>query len=229
MALFNSKTKEFVIPEGFTVTAHSGAFGTPDNSLEFIRKAVAENCAVLETDVTFRPDGRAVMIHSGSPSQNEGVPLEEAFEIIAGHPSIRLNLDLKSTVNLPAVDALLKEYGLFDRAFFTGVGEDWAPVVKANSGLPYYINVDTSLRERRDPQLAKKVAHSIASAGGIGINSHYNDVSSVIANAVRERGLKVSVWTANDVRAMKICLALGADNITTRHPDVLKKLIESVQ
>jgi len=228
MCIHKKKQASLSLPVDFTVTAHSGAFDTPDNSLEFIKKAVDENCAVLEMDVTFRPSGGAVIIHSGSPKEDEGIPLEQAFEIIAGHTSIKMNLDLKSIANLPEIDRLLNEFGLFDRAFFTGVGEDWAPKVKAGSAVPYYLNMDTSSIERKDPAAADRVAKRIISAGGLGINSHYNDVSAVLADAVRKNGLKVSVWTANNIPAMRKCLELSPDNITTRHPDVLKNLIESV-
>ena len=49
-----------------TITAHSGAFGTPDNSLEYVKKVLEEHCEIFEIDVTFRPDGTPVVIHSGA-------------------------------------------------------------------------------------------------------------------------------------------------------------------
>lgn len=217
-----------MLPEGFTITAHSGAFNTPDNSEEFVKKAVSESCAVIELDVSFRPSLLPVIIHSDSPSENEGIPLQKAFEIIAKHPGIKMNLDLKSFSNLPEIDKMLRAFELFDQAFFTGVSESTAPIVKANSSVPYFINVETTQGEKNKPALAERVADRIISAGGIGINSHYNSVSKEIVRAARLRGLKVSVWTANDVPAMRKCLMLLPDNITTRHPDKLKKLIESV-
>lgn len=228
MRFIKTEIKGLHLPEGFTITAHSGAFDTPDNSEEFIKKAISENCSILELDVSFRPGGLPVIIHSDCPSENEGVPLKNAFEIIAKHPSVKINLDLKAFSNLPEIDKMLKAFGLFERAFFTGVNEKTAPKVKANSPLPYYINVETTDSEQKDPALAKKIAERIISAGGIGINSHYNSVSNEIVSAVHAKGLFASVWTANDVTAMKKCLGLSPDNITTRHPDVLKKLIESV-
>lgn len=226
MCVSEKGLKSFGLPENFTITAHSGAFDTPDNSEEFVKKVVKENLAVIELDVTFRPSGRPVMIHSDFPAEDEGVPLENAFALIALHPRLQMNLDLKSLANLPAIDKMLKEYGIFERAFYTGVSEKWACVVKANSAVPYYINVETDLRERSDRALAENIAERICSAGGIGLNSHYDLVSDIIVRAVRERGLKVSVWTANDVPAMGKCLKLKPDNITTRHPDVLNDLIE---
>ena len=61
-----------------TVTAHSGAFDTPDNSLEYIRRVLDAGCGILEMDVTFRPDGTPVLIDFGisrvySESSNDTV------------------------------------------------------------------------------------------------------------------------------------------------------------
>ena len=214
------------LPAGFTVTAHSGAFGTPDNSLAFVERAVAENCDILEIDVTFRPSGLPVMIHSGAPKEDEGVPLEEALRRIAAHPAIRMNLDLKSTANLPAVDALLQKYGLFDRAFYTGVGEDWAAAVKSGSAVPYYINLPVSPIAKRSKKAADAAAQRIKALGALGLNNHYNDVSPTVVRAMRENGLLVSLWTANTPAGMRKCIALCPDNITTRHPDKLNTIIQ---
>ena len=225
MTYTKKQAAETVLPAGFTVTAHSGAFGTPDNSLAFVERAVAENCDILETDVTFRPSGLPVMIHSGAPKEDEGVPLEEAFRRIAAHPAIRMNLDLKSTANLPAVDALLQKYGLFDRAFYTGVGEDWVPAVRKNSAVPYYINLPFSPAAKHSKKAADAAAKRLRDLGALGLNCHYNDVSPTVVRAMRENGLLVSLWTANTPRAMRRCIVLRPDNITTRHPDKLKTML----
>ena len=110
-----------------TVTAHSGAFGTPDNSIDYVKKVLEENCEIFEIDVSFRPDGTPVIIHDGHPKANEGILLRDAFSLISADPALQMNLDLKSVKNLPAVDELLDRYGLTDRAFYTGVDADWAP------------------------------------------------------------------------------------------------------
>ena len=225
MTYTNKALAGIKLPAGFTVTAHSGAFGTPDNSLEFIEKALAERCDIIEMDVTFRPGGLPVIIHSGNPAEDEGVPLEEAFCRIAANGTARMNLDLKSTANLPAVDALLQKYGLTERAFYTGVEETTAPTVQKNSTVPYYINHGFSYGEKRSKAAAEAAAKKIIALGAIGLNSHYGSVSPTVARAMRENGLPVSVWTANSPAAMRRCIALAPDNITTRHPDALRIML----
>ena len=223
MMLFKKPKPAAPVP-GMTVTAHSGAFGTPDNSLEFVKKALAENCDILEMDVTFRPSGTPVIVHDGSPKETDGVPLAQALDLIAAHPRIRMNLDLKSVANLPAVDALLRERDLADRAFFTGVGEDWVPAVREGSATPYYLNVPVSRAEKTDPAAADALCRRVKALGALGLNVHYDDISAVTARAAHENGLLVSLWTANNESAMRKCLAIGADNITTRRPDALRAL-----
>ena len=208
-----------------TITAHSGAFDTPDNSLEFVRKVLDENCEIFEIDVTFRPDGTPVIIHKGSPGSNEGILLEDAFSLLCENGSIQLNLDLKSTANLPAVDELLKKYGLIDRAFFTGVGKEWAETVRANSSLPYYLNADIPTFLRNYGKSVRKCAKETKDCGAIGLNTHYPNIKGDAVKLFHEEGLLVSVWTVNDEKTIKKMLACGVDNITSRHPDLVKKCI----
>ena len=226
MTYTKKEVSETVLPAGFTVTAHAGAFDTPDNSIAFVEKVIAENCDIIEIDVTFRPSGLPVMIHASAPAETEGVPLEEALSRIAAHPAMRMNLDLKSTANLQALDALLQKYGLLNRAFYTGVSFDWAQKVRQDSAVPYYINFSFSCREKRSPAAADAAAKRIKESGALGLNCHYDSVTPTAVRAVRENGLLVSLWTANTPRGMRKSIVLCPDNITTRHPDKLKDVLQ---
>ena len=212
-----------------TITAHSGAFGTPDNSIEFIKKTLSEGCEILEIDVTFRPDGTPVIIHSSSPKAGEGILLRDAFALIAADPAIRMNLDLKSVKNLPAVDELLGRYGLTERAFYTGVGADWANAVRENSRIPYYLNADVALWNRSREKSLSALAEKIAGLGAIGINTHYDNCRPAMIKAFHEKGMPVSVWTVNDEKNAVKYAAMGVDNITTRRPDMVKAATADLQ
>ncbi len=225
MCIPAKKQGPFTLPEGFTVTAHAGAFGTPDNSAESVRRALDEGVDIIEMDVTFRPSGTPVIIHSGAPAETEGIPLDEILAMAAESKTVRLNLDLKSVANLSAVDSLLQKYGLSGRAFYTGVGADWAPAVKANSAVPYYLNCPASRAEKTDPAAAAALAEKISALGAIGLNVHYGDASALTVRAVHAAGLLASLWTANTKSAMLRCLAMAPDNITTRKPDELYRIL----
>ncbi len=210
-----------------TITAHSGAFDTPDNSLEFVRTALAKGCEIFEIDVTFRPDGTPVLIHSGSPKATEGILLRDALALVAADPAVRMNLDLKSVKNLPAVDELLDRYGLTDRAFFTGVSADWTQTVRKNSRIPYYLNASVNPWKRSSEKTLTALADKIVALGAVGLNTHYDNCRPVTVKLFHEKGLPVSVWTVNDAKTAAKYAAMGVDNITSRHPDLVKAAMEA--
>ncbi|MBQ6419680.1 MAG: glycerophosphodiester phosphodiesterase [Clostridia bacterium] len=212
------------LPAGFTVTAHAGAFNTPDNSLESVKTILKNKCELIETDVSFRPDGTPVIIHKDDPDADEGVLFADVLRLIAEDPDIRMNLDLKSVRNLPQIDRLLREYGLFERAFFTGVGEDWIGQVRSESAVPTFLNAEPDKKTGKDPEKLQALADKIRTLGAVGLNSHYSAVTPLCGEILHKNGLLLSVWTANDKRAIRRCLAARPDNITSRHPDLVAQV-----
>lgn len=199
-----------------TVTYHAGALGTPDNSVESVKKALECKAQVIEVDVSFRPDGTPVMIHKDKPAETEGVLLEETLKLIGKAAKTMINLDLKSTANLPAVDALIEKYGLSARAFYTGVFESWCETVDKNSAIPYYLNYSPSTAEKRNPQL---VINKIRACGAIGLNSNYHYVSAHLVETLRKNGIPVSVWTLNNLHTIRKFKKINPANMTSRRPD----------
>ncbi len=221
--LMKSKlTHTAILPEGFTITCHAGALGTKANTLESIRAAVDWGADVVEFDVSFRPDGTAVIIHNSSPSANQGVLLDDALKIVAGVDKCRINLDIKSTANLPEVDRLVKKHGLFERVFYTGVFEDWVDAVKKSSAIPYYLNHKITEEEAADKKAALEIIKKTNELGAIGINSHYKHATKDFNKTVHENGLLVSLWTVNKIGDMPGVIETQPDNITTKKPNILK-------
>lgn len=199
-----------------TVTFHAGALKTPDNSIESVRVAIENKAQVVEVDVSFRPDGTPVMIHKDKPAENEGVLLEEALKIIGKEKNILINLDLKSTANLPAVDSLIKKYNLASRAFYTGVFESWVETVDKNSAIPYYLNYTPSTAEKKTPKL---LIEKIKACGAIGLNSNYHNVTAHLIEELQKNGIPVSVWTLNNLHSIKKFKKIKPANMTTKYPN----------
>lgn len=216
------------LPPRFTVTAHAGAFDTADNTLPSVQAALDFCCDTIEMDVSFRPDGTPVIIHKDDPGADEGVSLEDVFALIAKDPAITMNLDLKSVRNLPAVDALLRRYGLFERAFYTGVEADRTAQVKAQSAVPYFLNDTPGILQRGSRAGLQALADRIRTLGALGLNSYFKSVTPLCARVLHENGLLLSVWTANSEADIRHCLAVKPDNITSRHPDLVKNLIDAL-
>lgn len=214
------------LPEDFTITFHAGFNGTKENTVESVKEAVKKDPQIIEFDVTFRKDGTPVMIHSSNPGDNEGELLDDAFAVVATHPSCLMNLDIKNPSNLPAVEALLEKHGIKERAFYTGIGEDWVDITKKTSTVPYYLNHFLTIKEATDEAAALELVEKIKSLGAIGLNSNFLNANKKFVDIARKNGILVSFWTANKKIEMKYVLSSCPDNITTEHPDVLRELLK---
>ncbi len=213
------------VSDDFTITCHTGAIYTKANSLESIQASIDWGAQIVEFDVTFRPDGTPVIIHDSKPNQNQGILFEKALDEVAKSNTCKINLDIKSTANLPAVDTLVKAKGLENRVFYTGVFEDWIETVKSNSSIPFFINFNPNKKESNNKEYIERILSKAKEIGAIGINSNFRGVSKLMVDTLKENGLLVSLWTANKIPDMLEALSFCPDNITTKKPHILKKLI----
>lgn len=211
---------------GITVTCHAGAMNTEDNTVSSIEKVVHLGAEIVEFDVSFRPDGTPVMIHKEKPESTEGELIYKALAVVAESSICKINLDLKSTANLPELERLIKEYGLFDRVFYTGVDENWVDAVKANSTIPYYLNHAITEAQAADKAEAQAIADKAKALGAIGINSNFSGGSKLFTDIMHENGLLVSYWTPNSEADMLTVIGFKPDNITSKHPDMLADLLK---
>ena len=214
-------THNIALPSDFTVTCHAGSFRTKPNTIDSIVTAVEWGADIVEFDVSFRPDGTAVIIHNSSPAQNQGVLLDDALSVVAKSKKCRINLDIKSTANLPEVDRLVNKHGLFERVFYTGVFEHWVDAVKTTSAIPYYLNHNITETEASDEKSALEIIEKTKNLGAIGINSQYKFASKEFCKTAHKNGILVSLWTVNKPSEMKKILETAPDNITTKKPNIL--------
>lgn len=214
------------MPKNFTVTCHAGAMFSKPNTLKSVKECVDWGADIIEIDVSFRPDGTPVIIHNPSPSENQGEYLDKALAIVSESKTCRINLDIKSTANLSVIDKQVKNLGLIDRVFYTGVFEDWVESVKNSSEIPYFLNHNITEAEATDESEAVAVAEKAKTLGAIGINSSLKNSSKLFTDIMHKHGLLVSLWTANSPADMIRSLDAKPDNITTKKPDMLKALIK---
>ncbi|MBR6940589.1 MAG: glycerophosphodiester phosphodiesterase [Clostridia bacterium] len=222
---------DYEVPElmyGFTVTHHAGALHQKPNTLESVSYSVFHGAGCIELDVSFRPDGTPVIIHKEEPTSRQGESLEMAFKIIAGSRKCKINLDLKSTKNLPAIDSLVQEYNLKERVYYTGVTEDMINKVKSTSEIPFYLNHDITKEEAEDRDIGKALVEKVKALGAIGVNSKDGFCSEQLCRMMHRRDLYVSIWTVNSIARTKELLSYSVDNITSMKPDILERLIFGV-
>lgn len=223
---YAGKGKHIKLPDGFTVTAHTGAMMTRSNSRQSICEAGLCGADVCEVDLNFRPDGTPVISHDEPKDNKSGIPFDTALSYVTRSDKLLLNIDVKSVSGISKIPALLKKHGLEKRAFFTGVHGDFILAVReACPGIPYYLNHWSDGSLNSDEAIDKKIAQ-IKEAGAVGINMNPGDCSARLCEKLRESSLLVSVWTVNKPREMLKILSYAPDNITTKRPMALLSLIE---
>ena len=209
----------------FTVTAHSGSMGLPDNSIEAMAAGVAAGADIVEFDLRFSRRGEPVLSHDAPCG--EPVTLSAAFAFLAAHPGVRANVDVKDTSGLGLVAPLALEYGVPDRLFYTGVGANDAAAVREKSPeIPFYLN--TAVQDDADANLRIPLedlyialAKKTKALGAVGINIFHGHLTPLLLEVFRREGLPVSVWTVNDPKDIARVVPLAPNNVTTRRPDLV--------
>ena len=222
---YDDRTLSFV--DGFTITAHTGSYNTPDNSMESVKAALEHGADVIEVDVRQRPDGTVVMGHDIIPTNTNGVELKSVFEVVKDE-DIMLNLDVKEMRLLPALHDLLVEYNMLDRVFLTGI-EEWNAndVVEFCPDVEFYINYIPSRIKVFSADYQQKLLDMLIRTGGCGINCNHANASRTLSDLLHENGYKLSVWTVDKQYHMKRALVNKPDNIMTNRPDELQKVIDN--
>ena len=211
----------FLLPESFTVTAHTGCCNTAPNSIESIEKAILSGADILEFDVLDDEGGNTVLAHDYENGKNY-VLFSDALEYIKLHSdTIKINIDLKRSDISYAVDEAVKNAGMESRCFLTGVDEEDVPTVAATVSIPYYLNVHPSLSERFDEDYWLTTAVKANSLGAVGINCKYTLISKKGVEICRKNSLLVSLFTPDSRTEINLALLLSPDNITTRNPQTI--------
>ncbi len=216
--------KDYIFPENFTITAHSGCEQTPPNSLDSLKTAEKLNCDIAEVDVRFTDDGIPVMAHDRNFT---GVTtLEDAFVLVSGFDRLKLNLDIKETSHLANIIPLAEKYSMTDRIFCTGIfAKDTDEMKKQVPDLTYYLNMKVKHAFFQTNAYLEKICRIIKENGAVGINCNHKNVTKKLVSYLHKQNLLVSLWTVDQEKDMKRVLSLCPDNITTRHPSELKKMI----
>lgn len=220
---YDEKTLTFM--DDFTITAHTGAFDTPDNSMESLETAIQNEVAVFEIDVRMRPDGTVVMGHDLITTNTDGVELSTVFSRVK-QTNLKLNLDIKEIRVLEPLYKLICDYELKDRVFFTGIETFQTKKVKEYcSDITYYINYKPSRIKIFSEDYQQKILELMEETGAVGINCNHIYASRTLSKVLHKNGYLLSIWTVDKRYEMKRALINKPDNITTHYPDVVSEII----
>lgn len=219
---------ELTFVEDFTVTAHTGAYNTQMNSVDFVQAAIDNGAKIIELDIRQRPDNTVVMSHELVVTNNDGTPLEGALELLKG-TDIKINLDIKETRVLNNLYRLLVEYNLAEQSFLTGIEMINVKALKESdcANMEYYLNYIPSRAKVFFDDYRTKLIELLEDTGAIGINCNYKYANSQLSNLLHKKGYKLSVWTVDKERTAKKMLAIKPDNITTKDPEMINNVIEN--
>ena len=208
------------------ITAHSGADKRPDNSLEFVRYALESTADALEVDIQKDPASGELIITHDRDLSGQYPRLREVFALLAQHPAMRINCDLKPAGLEWPVYQLAEEMGVTERLIYSGTVD-----VKTMKSRPQLVGVEVFLNleeyvenlyvNYRDiPNFELTAAETICRVckenGVRVVNVNYNLVTRRFIELLAAEGIGVSVWTVNDSEAIRYFLARGAYNVTTR-------------
>lgn len=221
--------RKLTFMDDFTITAHTGAYGTEMNSIEAVEAAIKNNVQILEVDVRQRPNGTLVMSHELVVTNNDGTPLEDALKLIKEKEDMQINFDIKETRVLNDLHALLIDYNLLDRSFLTGIEQINVKAVKDSNcaNMDYYLNYKPSKFKAFSDDYRQKIIRLLEDTGAVGINCNYKFAGSQLSNLLHKKGYKLSVWTVDSERSAKKMLVIKPDNITTKDPDMINSVINN--
>ncbi len=217
--------KNINLPKEFTITAHTGCMKTEENSLESFKMGIENGANIVEFDLYFTESGEPVLSHN-KPVGGE-ISLDEAFEYLSTFKNTGINVDVKTCDALEKVYPTAQKYGVEERIFYTGVKDEFVEPVRQNSPeVKYFLNVSVEKSKAKDNSYLMSLVEKVKNAGAVGINFKHTGATKELVNTFHENGLLVSIWTVNSKFRMKKILSFAPDNITTRKPDKLSKIVK---
>ncbi len=210
------------ISDNFTVTAHTGCMGTKANSLQSISAGYENSADIVEFDLNFDKNGEPVLSHD-EPEGGE-VTLDEAFSFVSRYENLRVNVDVKSDRYLGKVKPLAEKYGIENRIFFTGIHDGFVESA-SETGVEYYLNVNVDAGKKKNEEYIRCLVEKVKNAGAVGINFNKKSASYELVRIFHDNGLLVSIWTVDRKMKMSRILSFAPDNITTRKPSSLRKIV----
>jgi hypothetical protein len=210
------------------ITAHSGAEGTKQNGKEFFDAIESGEIVadILEVDIW---GNEQLLYLSHAPvifTKKKMLSLKYAFNV-AKSKGMRINCDLKKHGLIVPVLNLAKQCGVQNLVIFTG--EVCPCCIKHLDAGEVYANNHfyKSKTGQSDPFAIKQYLNSFNNAGLRGINVNYKSLTKAFADKAKEAGLKISAYTADNEKAIKMLIEMDVENITTNAVKLANKIKEN--
>ncbi len=201
------------------ITAHSGCENTPPNSREFIEAAFSAGCDMLEIDLNR--DGDRLYLSHDRADPAACLSFEEFLDLLAPHPDVRVNCDMKEEGCCGLVMQAANRRGMAPQIVFTGSAHAEEEEIRAAGGEFWY--------GIWDPALLEDAIASCLRTGAKIINLQSGIVTPETKARLDGLGLGFSCWTIDREPEMRRLLELEVYNITTRRPVLAMRLRDEIQ
>ena len=202
------------------ITAHSGAEGTEDNTLESLHVMLSTGADAVEVDVMSH-DSALYLSHDPMIPQKKYATLKDAFSILAAVPDILMNIDVKTAGLIDDIVLLARFAAVQNRIIITGdVGPGDYHAIKKNSIQLWMDEYLLPGSQRRHP------LRGVEQHGFWIVNTDIKRTDDLLLKKQPER---FSVWTVNDEEAPRKLLPSGVKNMTACAPCLALGRLEEIQ
>jgi len=210
------------------ICAHAGCEGLPMDGLDAIEAGIQAGAHFVELDLRFTPDGLAVLSHDpvGSRVAARLTTLDRALDLLARHPGVGINVDVKDLSSLISCPTRLTRGEVPNAVYYTGLkSRQLRRFQKGCPGLAHTVDnlpwwFPLASANARTAHLTR-----LKEAGVVALNLSYVLVDERLMDASRQSGLPVRVWTVDDKQAMARMAALGVEVITTNRVTELRQVL----
>ena len=243
--------KRYLEYDGLKVLAHrGGAEESNENTLESFDYSQSLGCEFIETDVQVSSDGIPYIFHDDdlkriinnpirfdSLSSNEidelsifnSCKIPKLSDTLLRFPNLCFQIDFKTDeVVMPALD-VINEMNVFDRVCIASFNSKRLQNVRS---LYPDLCISMGPNEVFKTLLARFNLYKGDVPGDcLQIPMSYYGIKIVskrFVDFIHSRGLKIMIWTINDIKTFKYLINLGVDGIITDKPKLLFKTIEEL-
>jgi len=230
------------------VAAHTGCGVHPDNTMASFLEGMELGADIVEVDVRAARDGTAILLHDDSPylrthdfgqlnepevrerldplySDYEIATLEQVLKVSAARGT-KLNLDLKAADSIEPAVRLIRQYEAQSRTYITGCSDrmtELYPDIQVMMNTPDELTME---QMEHYGEFADAIVSKALSDGYSGLNMNGFTCLPPIVRRARDAGLKVWVYTINELPLMQWFVGMGVNAITTRAPKLLLELVK---
>ncbi len=203
------------------IVAHSGCDNTVQGSMEGIIAALNQNVDYVEVDLRVHKE-KVYLSHNliDGNQLDRYTTFQDVLKLLAPE-KLKLNCDLKERSVFEYALKNLREYGMEERAVFTGEYEN---SIDANAKYSYYLNVDkkglylyNNVIEEQDADKIIDFYRNSKDKAMAALNIDYRIISPSAKAKFYKSGIQISYWTVDDTNDIDHLLQNNVFSITTNN------------